>query len=87
MFLPEYRDHGEWVIIVKRAEVGLGGEWSVTAENSLGSSTRDWRLRVRHPQIQVQQVSQGARDHESASGYDDSYQGPVQNVSSIGIYL
>ena len=69
---------------MKRAEVGLGGEWSVTAENRLGSSTRDWRLRVRHPQIQVQQVSQ---DHESASGYDNSYQGPVQNVSLLGIYL
>ena len=76
MFLLEYRDHGEWAVTVRRADIGLGGEWSVTAENCLGSSTRDWRLRVRHAQIQIQQVS-----HEPGPRYEDFYAVQLQNVS------
>ena len=34
---------------MRGADQATGGQWSVTAENSLGSSTRDWRLRVRPP--------------------------------------
>ena len=45
-FVSEYREHGEWALTVSRVDLASGGEWSVTAENSLGSSTRDWRLRV-----------------------------------------
>ena len=33
----------------RRAEAECGGEWSVTAENRLGCSTRDWRVRVVAP--------------------------------------
>ena len=33
----------------RRAEAECAGEWSVTAENSLGCSTRDWRVRVVAP--------------------------------------
>lgn len=34
---------------MRGADLATSGQWSVTAENSLGSSTRDWRLRVRPP--------------------------------------
>ena len=44
--VPEYSD-GEWSLTLVRCEARTAGEYSVTAENSLGSSTRDWRLRVR----------------------------------------
>ena len=33
----------------RRAEAECGGEWSVTAENRLGCSTRDWRVLVVAP--------------------------------------
>ena len=42
----EYRDHGEWALVVWRLDPGDAGEWSVTAENSLGSSTRDWNIMI-----------------------------------------
>ena len=78
MLLLEYRDHGEWAVTVRRADIGLGGEWSVTAENRLGSSTRDWRLRLRQAQIQLQQTSQ-----EAQSRHQDFYKVSLQNVSKI----
>ena len=45
--LSEYREHGEWAMTVRTVDEACRGEWSVTAENSLGSSTRDWMMRVR----------------------------------------
>ena len=43
----EYRNHGEWALIISRISAREEGEYSVTAENYLGSSTRDWKIRVR----------------------------------------
>ena len=56
--MSEYREHGEWALTVRRADPATSGEWSVTAENSLGSSTRDWRLRVRPRGINMGSVCQ-----------------------------
>ena len=42
----EYRNHGEWALTIARLGPRAEGEYSVTAENSLGSSTRDWKIKV-----------------------------------------
>ena len=47
IWYQEYNNHGEWVLTVLRCGGKEAGEYSVTAENRLGNSTRDWRLRVR----------------------------------------
>ena len=45
----EYRGSGEWCLVLRSLQPRLAGEFSVTAENRLGSSTRDWQLEVRPP--------------------------------------
>jgi len=42
----EYRNHGEWALTIARLGARTEGLYSVTAENDLGSSTRDWQLKV-----------------------------------------
>ena len=44
--LLEYRNHGEWALTMARLGPRAEGEYSVTAENSLASSTRDWKITV-----------------------------------------
>ena len=52
MVTSEYNNHGEWSLTLVQSLAREAGEYTVTAENSLGSSTRDWRLRVRQPRPQ-----------------------------------
>ena len=76
--MSEYREHGEWALTVRAVDPATGGQWSVTAENRLGSSTRDWRLVVRRPRPEVrpeevrslgQAVSEGHHQcHSGVSG-------------------
>ena len=42
----EYRNHGEWSLILEKIRLSDHGEYSVTAENSLGLSTRHWNVKV-----------------------------------------
>lgn len=57
----EYLGHGQWECRVRSVTEREAGRWGVVAENTLGSSSRDWWLRV------------GAREEEESSGgeYDE----------------
>ena len=78
-----------------RCEARQAGEYSVTAENSLGSSTRDWRLRVRPvevvprvtpSQVPVPETSEkieikSSNTKELCKQFEDSQSLAINNVS------
>ena len=49
---------------VRAVDEACRGEWSVTAENSLGSSTRDWMMRVRPSQVSSEPEKLGVEHNE-----------------------
>ena len=49
---------------VRAVDQACRGEWSVTAENSLGSSTRDWMVRVRPCQVSSGSEKLGVEHNE-----------------------